>query len=394
MSKRKVPFYLSRFQQKDFDDAIKLMKSYSINSEDFEYLDMKERSDVLRFEEKILDVSGARHVLAVPSSISALLIALQALEIKRNHRVICSVYCHPFIPACIRYFDAEPIFVDIDPKTLAMLPEQCEELLKHKERDRIKAVIVSHIGGVLADMEPFYRMKEEYQVALIEDLSSSLGLKYEDGRCVGTGLQTDFAITSCFSGFSPKIFNVGAIFTGNGELAKKCQSLRNQSLIRDRSYHGLFYDVIDVSLDHRLSPFATVLGSNALDALQLDIAGRIEIANIYHEGLKDLEGVRTIAQRPTNIYSLFMVFFEKERDRISSLLYEAGIETELHFVPINFLSYYKNKYALKTLQFSNAYQIYQEVLSLPIYAWMKKEDAQYVVDTIRDIISRGGGGII
>lgn len=335
-------------------------------------------------EKKALELTKIKHTIAINSEISALLLALQALEIKRNHRVICSVYCHPFVPECIRYFDAEPIFVDIDPDTLAMLPEKVDELLVNKDKNRIKAMIVSHIGGALTDMEPFYDLKEKHKIGLIEDASYAVGLKYKNGEYVGKDPRADFAIASHFLGTKTKLFNAGILFTNHDEYAKKCITFRYHSEIRENG--GLFYDVVDMSLDHTMSMISGRLALALADRIEAHKARRREIAKMYREGLSGLNGIKLPFEDENSIYTLFIVRFKKSRDRISALLKEAGIETALHFIPINLLSYYKNKFQLKVMQFPNAFQAYQEVLSLPIYPGMSDEDVRYIIDTLKKIL--------
>lgn len=381
----KLPFFLYGFQEEDLKGVEETIVGHSVLGKErgisFDHIP----NNVEMLEKKATELTKIKHSIAVNSEISALLIALQTLEIKRNHRVICSVYCHPFVPECIRYFDAEPVFVDIDPNTLAMLPEKVDELLVNKDKHRIKAMIVSHIGGALTDMEPFYKLKEKYKVGLIEDASYAVGLKYKNGEYVGKDPRSDFAIASHFLGTKTKLFNAGMLFTNNDEYAQKCITFRYHSEIREVN-NGLFYDVVDMSLDHTMSMISGRLALALAERLETHKARRREIAKMYREGLSDVNGIRLPLEDENNIYTLFIVRLKKSRDRISALLKEAGIETALHFIPINLLSYYKNKFQLKVMQFPNAFQVYQEVLSLPIYAGMSNEDVKYVIDTLKKIL--------
>ena len=250
---RKVPFFLYGFQEGDLKGITDVIAEHSSFGKERGIAFDQVPNYVEILEKQASEITKAPHTIAVSSQISATLLALQALEIKRNHRVICSVYCHPFVPECIRYFDAEPVFVDVNPTTLAMLPEKCEELLLKKDKERIKAMIVSHIGGTPTEMDPFYDLKEKYKVGLIEEASFAVGMKYKDGNYVGSNPRSDFTIVSHFLGGKEKLFNAGMLLTNNEEKAKKCISLRYHSKERGSNNYGLFYDIVDMSLDHTMS---------------------------------------------------------------------------------------------------------------------------------------------
>lgn len=385
---RKVPFFLYGFQEADLKGITDVIAEHSSFGKDRGIAFDQIPNYVEILEKQASEITKAPYAIAVSSQISATLLALQALEIKRNHRVICSVYCHPFVPECIRYFDAEPVFVDIDPHTLAMLPEKCEELLITKDQARIKAMIVSHIGGAPTDMEPFYELKEKYKVGLIEEASFAVGMKYKDGSYVGSNPRSDFTIVSHFLGGKEKLFNAGMLLTNNEEKSKKCISLRYHSKERGSNNYGLFYDIVDMSLDHTMSMLSARMALYLAERLEAHKARRAEIAKMYYEGLKGIDGLTLPVKNKDDVHTLFIIRLKKSRDRISSLLYEAGIETSLHFIPINLLSYYKNKFQLKVMQFPNAFQAYQEVLSLPLYAGMSDEDVQYVIATLKEILAQ------
>ncbi|ANV97742.1 hypothetical protein BBW65_02495 [Helicobacter enhydrae] len=381
-----IPFFLYDIHTDDLPSISQTILNYSTSDSNRQ---KKPIDYVELLEQKTQEITQVKHSVVVRSKISALLLALQTIGIKRNHRVICSVYCHPFVPECIRYFEAEPIFVDIHPENLAMLPEKCEEILTKKagkKDDRIKAIIVSHIGGMLCDMEPFYKIKDEYNIGIIEDISSSIWLKNTKGNFVGSDLRTDFTILSYLPSMKGKLFLAGAVLTNNAIFAEKCRTLRYHSYIGENANSGLFYDVIDMSLDHSVSIVSAHLAYLTCKQYAEQELRRKEIAKMYQEGLSDLEGVMLPQEKETNIYSLFIVRFNKGRDRIASQLKEAGIETMLHFIPINFLSYYKNKFELKVTQFPNALDVYQEALSLPIYLGMSDDDVTQVIQAIRNIL--------
>lgn len=383
---RAIPFYLDYFQGEDLTYMTEVIKKHSSLTNDKSYMLGYRESCIDRYEEEIIGITGAKHAIAVHADHSALLIAFKALGLKRNHRVICSIYCHPFIPECIRLFDAEPLFVDIDPDTLSMLPQQCEDLLEQGAKDRIKAIVVSHVGGIV-DMEPFYKMKEKYQINIIEDLSCRLGLENSEGIHLGIDYQTDFSIISSFSGFMRKLFSLSALVTSNGDLAKKCRRLRYHSVVRESANNGIFYDITDIASDYNPTVFALHAGLLAAKKNKEVIARRAEIAKRYRDAFQDFDEVRFLSEEMQVAQAFCFAFFERGRDRIARCLFERGIETRLPYTPFNLLSYHQGKSHLKVTQYPKSLEVYQKVLSLPCYLGMSDEDVEYVILSLKKILN-------
>lgn len=382
---KSIPFFLEFFQEEDLENLANVVKKHSNLSTDWGYMLGDREKCIEKYEEEIIKTTRSKYAIATHADHCALLLAFRALGLKRNHRVICSIYCHPMVPECIRLFDAEPLFVDIDPETLAMLPEQCEELLENGARDRIKAIVVSHVGG-LTNMEPFHKMKEKYHVNIIEDLSYSLGLMNAGGVHAGIDLQTDFAIVSRFSGFLRRLSICSALLTNNGDLAKKCRRLRYHSMVRDSVNNSIFYDITDLTLEYNPSIFDLNVATLAVRRNQEAIKRRAQIAKRYREALQDIKGVKFLKQDLETVHAICFIFFERGRDQIANYLSERGIGVRLPYVPFNLLSFHQNKSFLKVTQYPNALDVYQRVLALPCYLGMTDEDVDYVVATLQAIL--------
>ncbi|WP_027326838.1 DegT/DnrJ/EryC1/StrS family aminotransferase [Helicobacter pametensis] len=385
--KKNIPFYLESLKEEDLACLTETIRDRSVLSEHPEIMFGDRENCVERYEDEVIKLTGAKHAVAVHADYAALLIAFRVLGLKRNHRVICSIYCHPFVPACIRLFDAEPLFVDIDPQTLAMLPRQCEELLSGGER--IRAIVVSHLGGNLVDMRPFHALKEQYGIGVIEDLSYCLGLRDERGVHAGIDFQTDFAIVSHFGGLTRRLFGIGMLLSNNTEFAKRCRNLRYHSIVKEATNNGFFYDITELSSDYNANALSAHIALIKVKRTEQILRRREEIERYCFEELKDFENIEFLNQERVSTHALLPIFFKKDRDRIADRLFEYGIEARLPYVPFNLLSFHQNKSFLKVTQFPNAVGVYQRVMCLPCYDGLSDESVQYMVDVMKQILNDG-----
>ncbi|MFA5461875.1 MAG: aminotransferase class I/II-fold pyridoxal phosphate-dependent enzyme, partial [Sulfurimonas sp.] len=114
-------------------------------------LDGEDIDQVEELEDEFKSYIGVDHVLATSHGTSALHLAMLALDLKRGDKVVCSVNAHPKVPEVVRHFDAEPIFIDIDPDTFNINLDKLEAYLEDNRAKKLKAVIVTHIAGQCSD---------------------------------------------------------------------------------------------------------------------------------------------------------------------------------------------------------------------------------------------------
>ncbi|RUM67228.1 MAG: aminotransferase DegT, partial [Sulfurospirillum sp.] len=200
---KEIPFYLP---------SIDLNEKNLIQ----EVLSLKGASKIEELEDLICEYVGCKYAVATSSWSGAMHLSMFALELKRGDKILCSVNAHPAVPEAVRHFDAEPIFVDIEPESFNMDPKKLREALEKHFHKKLKAVIVTHVGGQSSDLDAIYKIADEYGIKVIDDASMALGATYK-GKKIGT---TGSAITTF--GFSSKmknsIANAGIIATDDEAL--------------------------------------------------------------------------------------------------------------------------------------------------------------------------------
>jgi dTDP-4-amino-4,6-dideoxygalactose transaminase len=347
-------------------------------------LDGEDVKQVEELESEFREYVGAAYALATSHGTAALHLAMLALDLKRGDKVLCSVNAHPSIPEVVRHFDAEPVFIDIKEDTYNIDLDKLEAYLESNSSKKLKAVIVTHLGGVSVDLERLYVMGKSYGVKIVEDASDALGATYKGQKIGSTG-----ADIVCFN-FSPhlkkNICNGGMLVTDDDEIMERARLLANHAMVRDEDALEYIYDVVDIGNDYLLSELNAAYIRAQIQRQDRNIKRQQEIAQMYSAGLDGVEHV-AIPQMDDeeNPFSLYIIKIDKNRDSFAVALREEGIGTGLHYIPLHLLTYYKSKYALRVNDFPVALRSYQQVLSLPIYADMSDEDVKKVITAIKKI---------
>jgi dTDP-4-amino-4,6-dideoxygalactose transaminase len=371
MKELKIPF--SKFES-----------SREAHSNVSDTLDGEDINQVQELEKEFCDYVGSEYALATSHGTSALHLAMIALDLKRGDKIVCSVNTHPNVPEVVRHFDAEPVFIDIDADSYNINLDKLEVFLEENQSKKLKAVVITHLGGATVNLERVYKMAKLYDVKIVEDASDALGATYKGDKIGSTG--ADIVCFNFSSHLKKNICNGGMLVTNDDEIMHRARLLANHAMVRDEDNLEYIYDVVDIGNDYSMSELnaayirALVKDQDNTIARQQAIASRYatELSNVDHVILQDVENEE-------NSYSLYIVKIDKNRDSFAVELRDAGVGTGLHYIPLHLLSYYKTKYSLRVNDYPVALRFYQQVLSLPIYANMSDAEVKFVIDKIKKI---------
>ncbi|AQW85862.1 aminotransferase, DegT/DnrJ/EryC1/StrS family [Campylobacter pinnipediorum subsp. caledonicus] len=338
------------------------------------------------FEASLRKTFDVKYAITTINNAATHHLALSAMEVKRGDKFICSVNAFPSVAQAIRYFDAEPIFVDINEDDFTINPQALEESLKKNNHKKLKGIFVNHVAGQAAMMDEIEEIAKKYDVHILEDANRAVGLTYK-----GEKIGAKKSLFTCFQIHSQTInptAAAGFMVTNNDEIAKKAQLLRNYAMVSglDKSGNmGYIYDVVDIGLKYDLTTLNGAFAFAQFKKHEAFAKKRQEIAAIYDEELKDCPHISLPVKKRDHIYNQYIIKVDKNRDGFAKELLENGIHTSLHYVPIHLLTYYKSKYRLKVNAFPNALKNYQQILSLPIYGALTEEEIYYICDKIKEI---------
>ena len=238
-----------------------------------------------RFEQEAAVSAGRKHAVALSSGTSALHLALHILGVGQGDEVLCSSFTFFGSATPILFVGASPVFIDSDAASWNMAPGLLEqELVSCAGRGRLpKAVVVVHLYGQCADMDPILDCCARYNVPVIEDAAEALGAHYK-GRAAGS-----MGRASMLSFNGNKIVTTsggGMLLADDGEFIRKARFLATQA--RDPAPH---YQHSEVGYNYRMSNVCAAIGVGQLSALQERVDRKRWIFEQYRRSLAGIDGI-------------------------------------------------------------------------------------------------------
>jgi UDP-4-amino-4,6-dideoxy-N-acetyl-beta-L-altrosamine transaminase len=351
---------------------------------------------VPKFEKSVSNYCGASYAVSVNSATSALHIACLALDLGPGDCLWTVPNTFVASANCGRYCGADIDFVDIDPKTYNIsVNALSEKLIKSEKLGKLPKIVVPvHFAGQPCDMLSIYNLSKRYGFKIIEDASHAIGASYNQIK-VGSCSHSDITV---FSFHPVKIITTaegGMALTNNKDVADKMTSLRAHGIIRDkekmkkRPEDEIWnYQQVYLGYNYRMNDIQAALGLNQMKRIDEYIELRHQIANYYSSKLQDLPLI-TPLQKPENYssYHLYPILVKNEsNNKIHKQVYKELIKNEilvnLHYIPVHRHPYYENL-GFKKNDFPEAEKFHRQVISIPMYATLKNEHQEYVIETLQ-----------
>jgi dTDP-4-amino-4,6-dideoxygalactose transaminase len=335
--------------------------------------------EVVKFEEEFARYCGTRYGIGTSSGTSALHLALLSLGIGEGDEVITAPYTFTSTVGTIIHCGAKPILVDINPRNYNIDVQKIEE----KIAKRTKAIIPVHLYGQPADLDPILKLAKKYDLKVIEDACQAHGATYkfkmqnEKCKIKRVGSMGDIG---CFSFYPGK--NLGAygdggmVVTNDEEIAEKIRLLRDHG--RREKYEHLM-----IGYNYRLDALQAAILRIKLKYLDEWNEKRRKNASIYNELLKDLDVITPYEEEyGKHVYHLYVVRIKK-RDKVYKFLQEKGIACGIHYpLPLHLQKAYHGL-GYKKGDFPVAEKCAREVISLPVYPELKRNQIEYIVKNLK-----------
>jgi dTDP-4-amino-4,6-dideoxygalactose transaminase len=363
----KIPFVDLKAQHLSIKDEIDFAIQRVVDSTNFIMGD-----EVKSFEEEFSQFCEAKFAIGVSSGTDALHLALLACGIGAGDEVITVPNTFIATTEAISHCGARPIFVDVNPDTYNIDATKIED----KITPRTKALLPVHLYGQPAEMDPILEIARKHNLKVVEDCAQAHGAKYK-GKKVGS-----IGDVGCFSFFPGKNLGAygdgGAVVTNDEHIAEKIRLLRNHG--RKAKYEHLIEGYCD-----RLDAMQAAILRVKLKHLNKWNEKRRQIAKLYNQFFK---GTAIILPKELedfeSVYHLFVIRV-KNRDNLQKKLYEYGISTGIHYpLPLHFQPAYKYL-GFKRGDFPIAEKFSLEVLSLPMFPEIIREQIEYVAEIVKSI---------
>jgi len=326
---------------------------------------------VEKFEEEFAEFCGCSFAVGVGSGTEALWLALMALGVQPGDEVVTAPNSFIATAEAISLCGARPVFVDVEESSLTMDPALLEQAIT----PRTKAIIPVHLYGQPADMDAIVAIAKRHGVAVLEDACQAHGAEYKGKRAGSLG------DAGCFSFYPGKNLGAygeaGCVVTKDEALAHQIKMLRDHG--QSRKYHHQL-----VGINGRMDGIQGAVLSAKLKYLASWNSVRREHASLYHEMLDGVPAVSVLQEMPyaRHVYHLYAVR-TADRDRLRQVLHDSGIECGVHYpVPIHLQEAYASR-GEGVGSFPVAESSARELLSLPMFPELTKEQISYICCEIK-----------
>ena len=365
--KHVVPFLDIRSQYKEIKPGVDIALKALMKRGDFIL-----GQDTIEFEKSFAAYVGSRYALGVNSGTDALFFSLLSLGMTSGDEVIVPAFTYIASAFAVTYTGAKPVFVDIDTKTFNIDPERIEKAITNKT----KAIMPVHLYGQSADMGAILAIAKQYGLKIIEDAAQAHGTEYS-GKKIGA-----LGDVGAFSFYPTKnlgaVGDGGMVVTNDETLYEKLKKLRDYGRISRYVHTSLGYN-------SRLDSIQAVFLNEKLKRLNSWNKKRIQAAHYYKKLLNGIKGISLPAEVSygKHVYHIFAIRV-KNRDFVLEELKKRGIEALVHYpLPLHLQEVYKDL-GYKKDDFPVAERVSREVLSLPIYPHIKKDQIEYVVAKLKE----------
>jgi pyridoxal phosphate-dependent aminotransferase EpsN len=332
------------------------------------------------FEQQFSALTG-RHAVALSSGSAAIHLGLRLFGVGPGDEVFCPTLT--FTASCnpILYLGANPVFLDSDCATWNLDPNVLEHALRERAlRNKLpRALIVVHLYGQCADMDPILALCRTYGVPVLEDAAEALGATYRNQLA---GTLGEIGIYSFNGNKMITTTGGGMLVSRNSVWVEKARFWAQQS--RDP---GLAYEHSEVGYNYRMSNVLAGIGRGQLEVLDLRVRQRRAIAFRYQHAFADLPGISLMHQAPyghhTNWLSCFLIDhkeFACSRDELITALNDANIESRPVWKPMHLQPLHAGGTCFGGRV---AEDLFQRGICLPSSSSLPPEDQLHVINQVR-----------
>ena len=372
-NKWKIPLYkvfTDEYDIKQISNVLKRGMDWAIGPE------------IEKFESSVAQYIERKYCVAFNSGTSAGHAALIALGINIKSEIIVPSFTFISTANWPLMVQASPKFADIEMQTFGMDPKDLESKISKKT----KAVIPIHYGGLPCKIDEIKEISNKNKFYLIEDSAESFGATL-NGRKVGS-----FGDVSIFSFAGNKILTTGeggALCTDSKQLYEKIKLIRSHGRQLHSGYFSSMhdYDYFSLGYNWRMSSITAALGLSQLDKIEKVIDMRRKNAKYYQSKLKKIKEI-TLQEEPPgfkHVYQFYSILLRDStiRTKLMNFLASKGIMTRIFFKPVHRTMFF-SKIGYGSLNLPNTEKISKQILSLPMFPTLRKDEINYMVDSIAE----------
>jgi dTDP-4-amino-4,6-dideoxygalactose transaminase len=321
---------------------------------------------------------GTKYGIATSSGTTALHVAALSAGIREGDEVIVPSFSFVATANCILYCNAKPVFADINEDDYNIDPDDIQKKITPKT----KAIIPVHLYGQSADMKAIMDIAEDKKLIVIEDACQAHGAEFENKKVGSFGI-------GVFSFYATKNMTTGegGMITTNDEKINEISRMIRSHGSKQRYYHEI------LGYNYRMTDIQAAIGLVQLKNLEKNNKKRIKNAKMLTRGLKNIPGIITPKIMPNrkHVFHQYTIRITKDfgisREELIKKLEEKGIQTIIYYpLPIHKQRLYLNLGYNVHLPVTE--KLENEILSLPVHPLLKKEDVNYIIESIGELSKR------
>lgn len=326
-----------------------------------------------QLEQELCDYLGVKHLALFTNGTLALVTALQALRI--TGEVITTPYSFVATAHSLLWNGIKPVFVDIDPNTLNLDPDQIEAAIT----PQTTAIMPVHCYGHPCDVDRIQKIADNYGLKVIYDAAHAFGVQCHDGSVLNHG---DLSVLSFHA---TKVFNTfegGAIVCHDAKTKQRIDHLKNFGFEDEVT-------VIAPGINGKMSEINAAFGLLQLKGIDEALQKRKAIDTRYREALAEIKGIHCLSDAGEKVanYAYFPILVQPDyplsRDALYQKLQDNGIRARRYFYPlISDFPMYRGMPSAAHANLPVAKKVAEQVICLPIYPALSNEQADYIVEFI------------
>ena len=326
---------------------------------------------VYDFEDQFRAYIGNPNMISVHAGTDALHMAYILAGIKPGDEVISTPMTAEPTNTSVKMIGAKVVWGDVDPNNGLLDPKSVRTLITEKT----KAIVLVHYAGMVCDMDEFFKISEEFNIPIIEDIAHGLGSKY-NGKMTGT--MSDYAIWSLQAIKHMTTVDGGFLAMKDGRQMERAKRLRWFGLSKDKT--RLENDITEVGYKYAMNNVNATIGSVQMRYLEDNIAKFISNGKFYDEALKNIPGIDLVTYNKNTEPSYWLYTMKVEnRDEFCKMMEENGImASQLHHRSDTHSIFNESKRDLPNMEYWDKHFVH-----IPCGWWVSEEERQRIVDVIR-----------
>jgi len=346
---------------------------------------------IKEFEKSFAEKVNAEYAVAVSNGTAALHAACYAAGIREGDEVITTPLTFAASANCILYQGATPVFADIDPETYNIDIKEIEKKITTKT----KAIIPVDFTGQPVLIDEIINLARRNNLIVIEDAAHSLGASYKNKKIGSIADMTEFSLHPVKHVTTGE---GGVVTTNSKELYDKLSLFRSHGITRDPNIMlanegPWYYEQLELGFNYRMTDIQASLGISQLNRLDSFVDRRKEIADKYNEAFKEMEELISPYQKEgcESSWHLYIIQLKLEhlnasRKEIFEALRAENIGVNVHYIPVYYLPYYHSLGYSKGIC-PNAENLYERIITLPLYPMMSEDDIKDVIKAVKKVIN-------